>query len=61
TPSTVPGEIPELKERTLATLAKQANRIYDEAQAFLREGNWTGYGEKLKQLKTILQEMADKT
>ncbi|HCJ79034.1 MAG TPA: UPF0182 family protein, partial [Desulfotomaculum sp.] len=60
TPNTTPGATPGLKERTLASLAKQANGLYDEAQAYLREGNWTGYGEKLKQLKAILQEMADK-
>ena len=60
TPNTTPGATPGLKERTLTSLAKQANGLYDEAQAYLREGNWTGYGEKLKQLKAILQEMADK-
>ena len=43
---------------TLEQLAKQANQLYDEAQAALRNGDWTAYGDKMNQLSQILDQMA---
>ncbi len=42
----------------LAALAREANRVYDEAQAALRSGDWTAYGEKMTRLSELLDRMA---
>lgn len=36
----------------------EALRLYDEAQARLREGDWAGYGAALSRLREILQQAA---
>jgi len=44
----------------VAELAQKANRLYDEAQAKLKAGDWAGYGETLSMLKQTLNELAEK-
>lgn len=43
---------------TVNELAKQAMQAYVKAQERMRQGDWTGYGDKLKQLEEILKKMA---
>lgn len=38
-------------------LAAQALQQYDRAEAALKEGNWTKYGEELKRLRATLEEL----
>lgn len=42
----------------LATLVREANSLYDEAQAALRGGDWAAYGEKMNRLSEVLDQMA---
>lgn len=39
-------------------LAAEAVKIYDRAVEMQRQGNWSGYGEELRKLKQILQQLA---
>ena len=41
----------------LRALAREANRVYREAQNALRNGDWATYGERMKQLERLLQRM----
>lgn len=45
---------------TLSELINKANKIYDEAQNKLKNGDWAGYGESLAKLKQVLSELAEK-
>lgn len=47
-------------DRNVSQLAAEANKIYDEAQARLKEGDWSGYGEAQRRLKEVLNEIAQK-
>ncbi|MGA7828593.1 MAG: UPF0182 family protein [Geobacteraceae bacterium] len=40
--------------------AAEAMKVYNKAIEMQRQGNWSGYGEELRKLKQILQEMARK-
>ncbi len=55
----VPGQEPSAS-RDISALARQANQLFDEAQAKLRAGDWAGYGETLNRLKQTLAELASK-
>jgi len=44
---------------TLSELAKRANQQYDDAQNKLRQGDWAGYGEAVKQLEQTLKELSE--
>jgi hypothetical protein len=35
-------------------------KVYERAIEMQRQGNWAGYGEELRKLKQILQQMAQK-
>lgn len=50
TPAGVPAD--------LRNLAREANRVYREAQSALRNGDWATYGERMKQLEQLLRQMA---
>jgi hypothetical protein len=39
----------------------EANRLYDEAQAALRSGDWAGYGAKMEELSRVLDRMSELT
>jgi uncharacterized membrane protein (UPF0182 family) len=41
--------------------AQRALEHYNRAGAYLREGDWAGYGKELEALETILNEMANST
>jgi len=41
----------------LRDLAREANRVYREAQNALRNGDWATYGERMKQLEQLLKQM----
>ena len=43
---------------SLNELAKEAVQAYERLNEMLRQGNWAGYGEELKQLGQILKKMA---
>jgi len=45
-------------EAELADLIRRANEAYQEALEFQQEGDWSGYGEKIKELEEILSELA---
>ena len=40
--------------------ARQALDHFQRAQEFLRQGNWTGYGEELKRVEALLRQMQTK-
>jgi uncharacterized protein len=47
-----------LHEET-SELARQARGRFDEANEALRRGDWAGYGEKMDEVKRLLQRMAE--
>ena len=53
-----PASIPEKTiPPSLESLIQQANQHYEQAQQDLRQGDWTGYGQEMKQLGQILKQM----
>jgi hypothetical protein len=44
--------------KTVAQLIQEANKLYDEAQNKLKQGDWAGYGNALKELKANLEKLA---
>lgn len=46
--------------QSVAQLASEASRLYDEAMERLKTGDWAGYGQSLKQLKSILDDLKSK-
>ena len=43
------------EKRTDQAMAQEALARYRKAQEFLRQGNWTGYGEELKKMEEALK------
>ncbi len=56
----VPAE-PEAPPVTadIASLIEQAQRHYNDAQQYLREGDWAGYGKELHALEAVLDRLAE--
>jgi uncharacterized membrane protein (UPF0182 family) len=54
TPQPVGIQAPQAAEKSLAGRALEH---YMRAQEFLRQGNWAGYGEELRNLEAVLKEM----
>ena len=54
-PSAPPGAPGALDMQGLARLA---NQHYERAQQLLRQGDWAGYGEEIKQLGEVVRRMA---
>lgn len=50
--------IPKIKGKGLSTLGAMALGHYNEAKAYLRQGDWTGYGRELENLEKILKEIS---
>jgi uncharacterized membrane protein (UPF0182 family) len=50
-----PGEMPP----EIADLIAEAQQHYDQAQEYLRTGDWAGYGEELGALRETLDRLAD--
>jgi uncharacterized membrane protein (UPF0182 family) len=42
---------------SLESLIQQANQHYERAQQYLRQGNWSGYGQEIQKLGEILKQM----
>ena len=42
-----------------AELIEEAQQHYNKAQQYLKAGNWAGYGEELKALKAVLDQLAE--
>jgi hypothetical protein len=42
----------------IASLIEQAQRHYNDAQQYLKEGDWAGYGKELDALKAVLDRLA---
>ena len=53
-----PGEPGEEITADVAGLISQAQQHYSNAQDYLKDGDWTGYGRELEALKAILDELA---
>jgi uncharacterized membrane protein (UPF0182 family) len=49
--------IPQIKEG-LSKLGATALDHYNKANAYLRQGDWTGYGKELENLEKILEEIS---
>ncbi|MCK4260827.1 MAG: UPF0182 family protein [Halanaerobiales bacterium] len=50
-------ELSDVVSRGMLPLAEKAVTVYTEAQIQLKEGNFAGYGEKISELKSILQQI----
>lgn len=47
--------------KTVKELASEANRVYEDAQAKLKAGDWAGYGQSINQLKNILSQLQEQS
>jgi uncharacterized protein len=58
-----PGMLPPdiIPTATMREIARQALERYERAQRFLREGNWSRYGEEIDALRRDLQKMAQES
>jgi hypothetical protein len=45
----------------IAELVEEAQQHYDNAQQFLKDGNWTGYGTELDALREVLRRLTELT
>ncbi|RKO67213.1 UPF0182 family membrane protein [Desulfofundulus salinus] len=59
--ATTPAAKPDTGGQSLAELAREASRLYDQAMERLRSGDWAGYGDSLQQLKRVLNELTART
>ena len=62
-PGGEPGDGPgtPLPDATIQQLIERANSHYEDAQRKQREGDWSGYGEAIKQLERTLKELSETT
>jgi uncharacterized membrane protein (UPF0182 family) len=54
-----PAEPEEPLPAEIAELIEQAQQHYEQAQEYLKSGNWTGYGQELDALKAVLDQLAE--
>jgi uncharacterized protein len=52
------AERPVIEDAVLLELIKDAQAVYEEALQRQQEGDWAGYGDKIKELEQILEELA---
>ena len=57
----VPVKPEELVVADIADLIEEAQRHYDKAQQYLKDGDWAGYGNQLEALKIVLERLAELT
>jgi len=50
-------EKPKEGEASVAELIDQAADHFNKAQEYLKSGDWTGYGEEMKQLEEVLKDL----
>ncbi|MFH1638997.1 MAG: UPF0182 family protein [Chloroflexota bacterium] len=43
----------------IISLIAEAQRHYDQAQEYLKTGDWSGYGDELKQMQSVLERLAE--
>jgi hypothetical protein len=43
----------------IADLIEQAQQHYQQAQEYLKAGDWTGYGNELDALRAVLDQLAE--
>jgi uncharacterized membrane protein (UPF0182 family) len=43
---------------SLATLSKEAMKLFEKTKEMQRQGDWAGYGEHLRKLEEVLKQMA---
>ena len=55
---TEPEEPEEPSVVDIANLIEEAQRHYDNAQQYLKAGDWAGYGRELDALKMVLDQLA---
>jgi len=61
TPATpVPAGAPPRSSEMPSSLIQQAAEAYDRALRAQRQGDWAGYGEEIRRLGALLQEMRKK-
>lgn len=51
---------PKAEEITISALAKSALDHFNRAHEYLRQGNWSGYGDELKRMEEVLKSLRDK-
>ena len=54
----LPDDLPQIDDAFLIELIKKAQTVYEEALQRQQEGDWAGYGEKIKELEQILADLA---
>ena len=57
----VPAEPEKPVATDIASLIEEATQRYNQAQQYLQDGNWTGYGNELDALKAVLDRLAELT
>ena len=54
------GTVPAAKEVLhTSSLGVQALEHYHNAKAYLRQGNWSGYGEELDKMEKVLKKLGN--
>ncbi len=54
-----PPEPEEPVAADIANLIEEAQRHYNQAQQYLKAGDWAGYGEELDALEAVLDQLAE--
>ena len=54
-----PVEAEEPVAAGIASLITEAQQHYDQAQQYLKAGDWAGYGKELDALKAVLDRLAE--
>ena len=56
-----PSEPEEVLSTEITSLINEAQQHYDNAQQYLRAGDWAGYGREMDALKVVLNQLAELT
>lgn len=51
---------PGLPPAELSALIEQANTLFEQGQQYMRDGNWSGYGESQRELQQVLQRLVNR-
>ncbi len=54
----LPTDPPVIDDDNLVELIKRAQEVYEEALERQKEGDWAGYGEKIRELEKIISDLA---
>ncbi len=60
TPAATAAAQPQTPSFNLDAIIKEASDAYERAQQALRNGDWAGYGEQMKQLQAALKRLREK-